>query len=269
MLMAMTTDLPSTSIEGLPTWWMVALITALAIVGSWLLARVSRARAFAALRRWLPLALLVVWLGVVAIWLQRLIPDEGAQWLVRAAILLTLAAAALPWLRNLVHAVVFGLEDRYRVGDDLRVGAIEGRLTAIHSRVVILRASEGTEIAIPHATLAREHVVRLNIDAHDAPCELSLLAPSELDVHVAAELARTAAALSPYAAPRLEPRVFVLSDEPGAKLRVQLQGFVFDREHQLRFRSDVGARFMRMTRDYLESRDPRNPAGNPQMATER
>jgi small-conductance mechanosensitive channel len=245
------------TLSSVPPWWVLASITALAIAASWLLARVSRARAFATTRRWTPMLLVLIWLVVVAVWLRRLVPDEGAHGLARGAVLIVIAVAALPWLRNLFHAVVFGIENRYRLGDDLRVGAIEGRLSAIGSRAVVLRAANGTEITIPHATLATEHVVRLNLDVRDAPCELSLSAPGELDVQVATELARTAAALSPYAAPRSEPRVFVLTDELPTFVRLRLEGFVFDREHEPLYRSDVGARFLRMMRDHKQAQNMR------------
>ncbi len=236
-------------------WWVLALITTLAIGLSWLLLRISRARAFAATRRWMPMVLVLIWVTVVAVWLRRLVPDEGAHGFARAAVLIVIAVAALPWLRNLFHAVVFGFEDRYRLGDDLRVGEVEGRLTAIGARAVILRAANGTEITVPHTTLAREHVVRLNLDIRDAPCEILLSTPDEFDVQVAVELAHTAAALSPYAAPRVEPQVFVLTEGlDRGSVRLRLQGFVFDRDHEPLYRSDVGARFARMTREHLASR---------------
>lgn len=233
---------------------MLVLVTALALALSWAIRRVVRARAFTSLRRWAPLLLAALWLAVLSLWLRRSIPEE-AQWIARAAIAGVLVLAALPWLRNVFHALVFGLEGRYRIGDDLRIGSVEGRLSAIHFGVLVLRASDGTEISIPHATLASEHVVRLNLDIRDAPCELLLSAPDELDVHVVAELARAAAALSPYAAPRVEPQVLVQRGEPGTPQQVRLQGFVFDREYEQRFRSDVATRFQRMAREAAGVRD--------------
>jgi hypothetical protein len=252
-----------------PPWWVMGSITALAIAASLLLARVGRARAFAGIRRWMPAMLVLIWIGVVAIWVRRLLHDEDARELARVAVLIVVAVAALPWLRNLFHALVFGFENRYRVGDDLRVGEIEGRVIAIGSRAVTLRAANGTEVAITHASLAEQPVVRLNLpwatrhsnggDVREAPCEISLAAPASLDVQIASELACTAAALSPYAAPRVEPRVFVITDGLPGAVRLRLQGSVFDREYEPHYRSDVGVRFLRMTRDHV-SRDMREPA---------
>lgn len=255
-----------------PAGWVLGSITVLAIAASWLLARVSRARAFASTRRWTPMLLVLIWVGVVALWLRGLIPDEGAHGFARAAVLIVIAVAALPWLRNLFHAVVFGFENRYRLGDDLRVGEIEGRLIAIGSRAVTLRTGDGTEVALTHAALAKQPVVRLSNEVRDAPCEISLSAPDSLDVQIASELACTAAALSPYAAPRIEPRVFVLTDGMSGAYRLRLQGSVFDREYEPHYRSDVGVRFLRMTRDHATNadlREMRDPAGAPPAGQER
>jgi hypothetical protein len=254
---------PTTPAEVGPAWWLLALLTALALGLSWLLQRLGRARAFAIVWRWIPIVHVLVWALVVAMWLRRLVPDDGLHGLAGAIAVGLVAIAGLPWLRDLFHAVVFGLEHRYRLGDDLRVGEVEGRLSAVGPRAVVLRALDGTEITIPHAVLARQHVVRLNLEVRDAPCELVLHAPLVDDPRLAVERARIAAALSPYASPRCAPQVLLAPDGPPGLLRLRVRGFVFDREHAPRFRSDVSARFLAMNgapaeaghREPLGSRD--------------
>jgi small-conductance mechanosensitive channel len=238
-----------------PAWWFLALITGFALAMTWLLQRVGRARAFAGAHRWIPILHVVLWAVVFAVWLRRLVPDEGAHGIARGAALILLAIAALPWLRNLFHAVVFGFENRYRIGDDLRVGTVEGRLCAIGPGAVILRASDGTEVAIAHSRLAKELVVRLNSAVRDASCEIWLSAPQGIDAETAIGLARTAAALSPYAAPRSAPIVFLVPEEATrAGFRLRLRGFAFDREYEEIYRSDVGRRFMRLAEDRSRAR---------------
>lgn len=232
-----------------PAWWLLVILTALAFGLSWLLQRLGRARAFEIVWRWIPIVHVLVWALVVAVWLRRLIPDEGLHGLAGAVAVGLVAIAGLPWLRDLFHAVVFGLEHRYRLGDDLRVGEVEGRLSAVGPRAVVLRALDGTEITIPHAALAKQHVVRLNLEVRDAPCELLLHAPLVDDPRAAVERARVAAALSPYASPRCAPQVLLAVDGPPGRLRLRVRGFVFDREHAPLFRSDVSARFLAMTNE--------------------
>jgi hypothetical protein len=232
-----------------PALWFLATLTVAALGATWLFRRMGRAPALATTHRWLPLAYVACWAGVAGMWLRRVVPDEGAHGLARAAALVLIAIAALPWLRNVFHAVVFGIENRYRIGDDLRVGDVEGRLVAVGPRAIVVRAVDGTEIAIPHSTVARANVVRLNLAVRDAPCEIVLAPPAGLDAEDAMRLARSAAALSPYAAPRCAPRAFLVSDRAGGHFQVRLRGFVFDREHESLYRSDVAARFLRSVSD--------------------
>lgn len=239
-----------------PALWLLATVTGLALGLTWLLRRMGRAPALSPTHRWIPIVYVVCWAAVAGVWLRRLVPDEGAHGLARAAALVVIAVAALPWLRNVFHAVVFGIENRYRVGDDLRVGQVEGRLAAVSPRAIVLRAVDGTEIAIPHSSLARENVVRLNLAMRDTPCEIVLAVPDGMDSEEALRLARAAAALSPYAAPRVAPHVVLSSDESHVQPRVRVRGFVFDREHEAAYRTDVAARFLRRVRGHTEGEPP-------------
>lgn len=243
--------------SSVPTWWSLALVTVCAFGVAWLLRRVVRARALSLARRWTHVVLVATWASVALLWQRRLVPNESAHGLVGLTVLVVVSLAALPWLRNLFHALVFSFEDRYRIGDDLRVGEVKGRLVAVGPRTVVLRAGDGTEVTIPHMTVASASVVKLNLDIRDAPSELVLTAPSEVDVDTAVELARVAAALSPYAAPRMEPRAFVIADRAVGGVRLRLRGFVFDREHESLYRSDVGTRFMRLVRERARARGDR------------
>jgi len=197
--------------------------------------------------------LVLTWTVVAVVWQRRFVPDDSAHGLVGVTLLLVASLAALPWLRNLFHALVSSFEGRYRIGDYLRVGEAQGRLAAIGPRAIVLCADDGTEITIPHTKVAEAAVVRLNLDVRDAPSEMFLTAPAAVDVDTAVELARIAAALSPYAAPRLEPRVFVEHDRAMRGVRLRLRGFVFDREHEPLYRGDVGARFIRLVRERAHS----------------
>ena len=227
-----------------PTLWLLFVATSLAFACTWLLQRTKAAKAMRAVHRWIPLGQAAVWTALGALWLRRLLPDAD-HGLARAAVVVLLAVAALPWLRNVVHGVVFGFENQFRLGDDLRIGEVEGRLSAIGAAGLVLRASDGTEVTIPHARLATDPVVRLNLDVRDAPCELRLAVPPGMGVEHAMELARTVAALSPHAAPRCSPQVFLVTDGLGA-VHLKLRGFVSDRDLAPLYRSDVRARFMRL-----------------------
>lgn len=256
-------DPGASALADVPSLVFLAIVTGLGVGASLLLQSIGRTRVLAPLHRFVLVVHVGVWASVVAVWLRRVIPGEEVHGIARGVALLVVAIAALPWLRNLFHAVVFRLANRYRVGDDLQVGAVEGRLVGFGAGVVLLRMGDGTEVAIPHTRLAEHVVVRRSPDLRDAPCELVLPAPPGVALETAARLARTAAALCPYAAPRRAPEVYVVTDEPGVRLR--LRGFVFDREHEQRYRSDVGTRFMRWAH---EARREAQAAPDPAAQTE-
>jgi len=235
-------------------WNSLAIRSLLALAFCWVIRRISQAPAFAALRRWLPLVFVITWFLVVVFWLQRHFVEDGLSAFSFAFAVALVGAAALPWLHDIFWAVVFGVEHRYRIGDDLRVSGKEGRLVAVHARNVVLRANDGTEVAIPHSKFAREDVIRLNVHTRDAPCELEFQVPTSMDLDRATSMAVRAAALSPYAAPCVEPRALVVADCLTSRLRIKLQGSVFDREHDPLYRSDVTRRFFELIRESANER---------------
>jgi hypothetical protein len=205
---------------------------------------IGAAAGFAKLHPWLPLAHAVVW--VLSTWLllrpALADPTAGRAYLWLAALGVAVVAG-LPWLRNVFHGLVFALEGRHRVGDHLRVGDVSGRLVAIGTRGFTLRTPLGTEVTIPFATALTTMIERLNLQARDAPCELHVRVPAEVAVSRAVEVARLATSLSPFASPRCPPEVFVIAEEGDlTRVVLRVRGYVFDREHELRFTSDVIAR---------------------------
>lgn len=210
----------------------------------WILRRVARIQAFSAAHRWLPPISVLLWALLAMVWLRWAFRDADSHAIARGVLILLLAIATLPWLRNAVHSVVFALESRYRLGDDLRVGEIEGRLVTIGSSVIVLRATNGTEAAIPHARLATDPVVRLSLGIRDAPCEMQISVPAWVHPERAVELCRLAAALSPYAAPTCRPQVLAATTDPTQGVVLRVTGFVFDRDHEQRYRSDVATRII-------------------------
>ncbi len=208
---------------------------------SLLLRRVQRVAAFRQLHPWITVLHIAVWAPIVFILEGRIVPDfDGPRALGRALGLVVLALAALPWLRNVFNGLVFALELRYRLGDDLQIGTVKGRIVALGVRAVTLRAPDGTDAVVPYDRLTGETVIRLNLDARDTPCELELEVPADLAPARAVELARQAAALSRFASPRCTPEVFLApSHGRVSELTLRIRGYLFDREHEERYRSDV------------------------------
>ncbi len=224
----------------LPVLYLGGLLTA-GVAVSLLLRRISTVGGLRQLHPWIPLLHIAMWAPIVFILEGRLVPDfTGPRALGRGLGLVVLAIAALPWLRNVFHGLVFALELRYHLGDDLQVGAVKGRVVAVGVRAITLRAPDGTDAVVPYERLTTETVIRLNLVARDTPCEIEVEIPAARAPARAVELARQAAALSRFASPRVPPEVY-LAPRSGSvtRLVLRIRGFLFDREHEERYRSDV------------------------------
>jgi small-conductance mechanosensitive channel len=232
----------------------LALLIAAGVAASWLFWRMGRVRSFGDLHPWLPVFHAGIWGLIVFFVLRASFPEAtGVRPYTRMGLFALLAIIALPWLRNVFHGLVFALERRYRIGDHLRVGALEGRVVALGVRAVTLRAADGTEAAVPYSNFAVENVVRLNLDARDTPCEIEVKLPEHVPIDRAIQHARTAATLTPFASPRCPPDVFIVPDRDDLDaIKLRIRGFVFDREHEQRYTSEVVARLSAALRSERE-----------------
>lgn len=220
---------------------LIALVIASAVGASWGLRRIGRVRAMRELHTWIPLLHIAVWCGALGLLFRPALADPSAGraylWL---AALTVFVIAGLPWLRNVLGGLVVVLERRYRVGDDLRVGLLTGRVASFGMRSILLRAPLGTELRVPYVLLLAEPVERLNLRSRDSPCELRVRVPNGVAIADAIEAARLAATLSPFASPRLAPEILVMRDgDDGEQVTLSVRGFAFDREHEARFVSDL------------------------------
>ena len=84
---------------------------------------------------------------------------------------------------GLLGITVLGVErvrivDLWQEPDGLRVGEVEGRLSAVGPRAVVLRALDGTEITIPHAA-NRTHLITVrHTSNHASPITTNNASPT-------------------------------------------------------------------------------------------
>ncbi len=251
--------------SGTALGWMLLLAVALAaLVLTWLVRRAALAPALQPWVRWLHPLVVVVWLGAaVLLTMLTLRGDTLAEIAGRGAPLVVLAIVGAPLLRDLLAGMVLSLEGRHRVGDDLRVGELEGRLVGLGLRSVVLRAHDGSELTIPNGRFAAADVARLNLPSGEAPLQLEVELHREGGVEAAANELVEAAVLSPLAAPGSLPEVYVLEAD-GPRLRLRMRAYVFDRTYEERYRSDILARLATASRGArsegsMPARDPYDP----------
>jgi len=229
-------------------WMLLLAVAGAAVVLTWLVRRAALAPALRAWVRWLNPLVVLVWLGTVALLAMLSLRVETlAETAGRVALLVVLALVTAPMLRDLLAGVVISVEGRHRVGDDLRVGTLEGRIVALGLRSVVLRAHDGSELTIPNGRFAAADVARLNLPSGEAPFELEVLLHRETGVEAATIELVEAAVLSPLAAPGSLPEVYVVEAD-GPRLRLRMRVFVFDRMYEERYRSDILARLANASR---------------------
>lgn len=222
-----------------PSWALAFTVVAVALAASVLTVRLGAAPALHRWQRWLHPAAVFGW--AVATWLvglRLLAADSLAETVARGLLLLIGVGVALPILRDVLAGLALVLEGRHRLGDDVRVDGHEGRIVALGLRSAVLRDRDGTETTLPYRRLVGREIVRLSLARRDAPCEIEVAIPDEVELEAVSNRLLEAAILSPYAAPNRRPEVSVVADQHGG-VRVRVRAFVFDRAYEERYRGDV------------------------------
>lgn len=228
-------------------WMLLLAVAGAAVVLTWLVRRAALAPALRPWVRWLHPLVVLTWVGAaVLLTLLSLRVDTLAETAGRVALLVVLGVVTAPMLRDLLAGMVVSLEGRHRVGDDLRVGVLEGRIVELGLRSVVLRAHDGSELTIPNGRFAAADVARLNLPSGEAPFELEVELHRAGGVEAATMELVEAAVLSPLAAPGSLPEVYVV-EANGPHMRLRMRVYVFDRTYEERYRSDILARLAAAT----------------------
>lgn len=78
------------------------------------------------------------------------------------AVSIAVSFALSTLLNNMVSGVLILADDSVRVGDTIKVGDLQGRVTRIRVRATELETADGKRIFIPNVYLAQNPVQRLN-----------------------------------------------------------------------------------------------------------
>jgi small conductance mechanosensitive channel len=65
---------------------------------------------------------------------------------------------------NFISSVILLAQDRFRIGDFVKVKDILGTIVSIDTRVTILQAIDGTEVVIPNQTMLNETIISYSIN---------------------------------------------------------------------------------------------------------
>lgn len=196
----------------------LVLVYAAALAGGLLLIRgaieiapVDRSRREVA-RRAMPV---VAWAAALAFALlaaRTLLADEPVVSAVATVVVVSgFALASAPALRDVAAGVFLKAGQICREGDHVRAGDLEGRVTRMGLRVMVLETREGEEAIIPFGRLAREQLIRSpSLDAI-SPHVFRLALPAG-GVGDLKRRIRRRALLSHWAAVSRDPEVMVVDD---------------------------------------------------------
>lgn len=104
---------------------------------------------------------IIVIVGVLAIF-ATLDIDVSSVVISLGAVSIAVSFALSTLLNNMVSGVLILADDSVRVGDTIKVGDLQGRVTRIRVRASELETSDGKRIFIPNVYLAQNPVVRLD-----------------------------------------------------------------------------------------------------------
>jgi small-conductance mechanosensitive channel len=217
----------------------VGLIVLVALTLAWLTVRAGSAPRLQRWSRHLHVICVLSW--ILAFWFlggRFVVAETANETVARGVLAALLVIVALPILHDIFSGLALAIEGRHRIGHDVRVDDREGRIISLGLRCVLLRNSDGIETTIANRRFAAAEIVRLDLGQQDAPCRFEVAVPRDFDLESGTKRLLEAAMLSPYAAPGRKPDVLVVADRRG-DVRLRVQGFVFDRAHEERYRGDV------------------------------
>lgn len=234
-----------------PAWGGLLAVLVVATLTSLVLARLGRMRVLVQLKRWMPLAHLLVWGLALLLGASLALATFPAQWLVFMALaVIMLGVAGLSGLRSALAGLGVALEGKLSIGDTVQLGALQGEIVSFGLRAVRLRSPNGMIHDIPNERFMSEAVSTLGGAGGEAVCEVAVTIPATIPVEVALELAREGALLSPLSSPRHRPEVFLDVREDGQTRSLRIRGYAFDPDYHDHFRSDVIRRVGRAVEAY-------------------
>jgi small-conductance mechanosensitive channel len=234
-----------------PAWGGLLAVLLVATMTSLVLVRLGRMRVLIQLKRWMPLAHLLVWGLALLFGASLALATFPPQWLAFMALAaIMLGVAGLSGLRSALAGLGIALEGKLSIGDTVQIGALHGEIVSFGLRAVRLRSPNGMIHDIPNERFMSEAVSTLGGAGGEAVCEIAVTIPATIPVEVALELAREGVVLSPLSSPRHRPEVFLDVREDGQTRALRIRGYAFDPDYHDHFRSDVIRRVGRAVEAY-------------------
>ncbi|AMV73332.1 mechanosensitive ion channel [Desulfuromonas carbonis] len=222
---------------------------------TWLMVRILRFAAellagkFSRYRLWIssafPVLRLLIWISALAIIILVIInPPVNTLLTIIASAGLAIGLGAQDLIRNVIAGILILMDRPFRVGDMVKVGEHYGEVTNIGLRAITLHTFDDSAVTIPNALVLGQAVANSNSGALDEMVVVEFRLPATLDVVLLRELAREAAACSPYVYLK-KPIIITIEDEFQRTFltHLKIKAYVLDIRLERQLASDISERF--------------------------
>jgi small-conductance mechanosensitive channel len=188
-----------------------------------------------------PLLRIVVWTVTVYFVIAKVFnPPDATLLAMMASTGLAVGLAAQDVIRNVISGALILFEQPFRVGDMVNVDGHYGEVMSIGLRAITLRTFEDNTITVPNATVAAQSVSNANSGALDEMVVISFVLPASVDSKIIKDIAREAAACSPYVYLRKPITILLVAEFDRTFLnRYSIKAYVLDVRYERLFASDV------------------------------
>jgi small-conductance mechanosensitive channel len=191
-----------------------------------------------------PVLRLLVWVGALAFVIFAIFsPPFNTIIAISASAGLAVGLGAQDLIKNVIAGILILMDRPFRVGDMIQVGDHYGEVRNIGLRSTRVQTFDDSSVTLPNSLVLGEAVSNSNSGALDEMVVVEFHLPANTDVQMVKELAREAAACSPYV--YLKKPIAVLVDDRFDRTfltRLKIKAYVLDIRLERLLASDITER---------------------------
>lgn len=221
------------------TW---AFLWGLRVLSEVLASKFTRYRLF--ISSTYPVVRLFVWVGALSFAIFAIFnPPYNTIIAITASAGLALGLGAQDLIKNVIAGILILMDRPFRVGDMIQVQDHYGEVRNIGLRSTRLQTFDDSSVTLPNALVLGVAVANSNTGALDEMVVVEFDLPASVDVRLVKELAREAAACSPYVYLK-KPIAVMIEDrfERTFLTRLKIKAYVLDIRFERIFASDITER---------------------------
>lgn len=191
-----------------------------------------------------PVLRLFVWVGAIAFVIFAIFsPPINTIIAISASAGLAVGLGAQDLIKNIIAGILILMDRPFRVGDMIQVGDHYGEVRNIGLRSTHIQTFDDSLVTLPNSLVLGVAVANSNAGALDEMVVVEFHLPASTDIQQVKELAREAAACSPYV--YLKKPIAVLVDDRFDRTfltRLKIKAYVLDIRLERLLASDISER---------------------------